>query len=110
MPRDYRVYLDDIADAVDQIESYVEGMDYDAFIEDRKTIDAVIRNLEIIGEAVKNLPDESKEKAKSIPWQKIVDLRNILIHAYFGVNLEIVWDVVENKLEDLKMTVKEMLE
>jgi uncharacterized protein with HEPN domain len=110
MPRDYRVYLDDIIDAINQIELYVEGMDYDAFVKDRKTIDAVIRNLEIVGEAVKNLPDESKEKAKTIPWKKIVDLRNILIHAYFGVNLEIVWDVVENKLEDLKMAVKEMLE
>lgn len=67
MPRDYKVYLDDIIDAIDRIESYVEGMDYDAFSEDRKTIDAVIRNLEIIGEAVKNLPIETKEKIKSIP-------------------------------------------
>jgi len=97
MPRDYKQQLDDILQAITFIREYVKGMDYNAFEADRKTQDAVIRNLEIIGEAARAVPDEIRDKASEIEWYKIIALRNILIHEYFGVNLKIVWDVIKNK-------------
>lgn len=109
MPRDYRLYLDDILDAIHQIRSYVEGQDEEAFAADRKTQDAVIRNLEIIGEAAGNLPAETKEIAREVDWRKITGLRNILIHEYFGINLPIVWDVVQNKLAPLETVCRRLL-
>ena len=94
MPRDFRLYLDDILDAVHQIRVYIAGMNEDDFAKDRKTQDAVIRNLEIIGEAAGNLPDQFQKMAQEIDWRKIKGLRNILIHEYFGINLPIIRDVV----------------
>jgi len=98
MPRDYLLYLDDILDSVNNIRDYTKGMDYNMFRRDRKTLDAVIRNLEIIGEAATRLPEPICSKAEDIEWRKIKGLRNILIHEYFGVSLPIIWDVVQNKL------------
>lgn len=102
MPRDHRQQLDDIIDAIACIKDYVSGMSFDEFANDRKTQDAVIRNLEVIGEAARVLPDCIKEKAATIEWYKIVALRNVLIHEYFGVNLKLVWDVIQNKLGELE--------
>jgi uncharacterized protein with HEPN domain len=102
MHRDYRLYLDDILEAIDRISEYVHGMDGDAFGSDRKTQDAVIRNLEVIGEASRNLADELKAQANEIEWSKIIGLRNILAHEYFGVSVPIVWDIVQNKLDPLR--------
>lgn len=102
MPRDFRLYLDDILDAVQQIRFYVEGQDEEAFRADRKTQDAVIRNLEVIGEAAGTLPDEVRNQMPEIDWRKFKGLRNILIHEYFGINPAIVWDIVRNKLGPLE--------
>jgi uncharacterized protein with HEPN domain len=102
MPRDHRQQIDDILTAISYIREYISGMSFDNFSDDRKTQDAVIRNLEVIGEAARVLPEEVKEKMDSIQWYKIVALRNILIHEYFGVNLQLVWDVIQNKLEELE--------
>ena len=102
MPRDFRLYLDDILEAIHQIRTYMADLDEEAFTTDRKTQDAVIRNLEIIGEAAGNLPEEIQKAAPEIDWRKIRGLRNILIHEYFGINLPIVWDVVKNKLGALE--------
>jgi uncharacterized protein with HEPN domain len=102
MHRDFRLYLDDIHDAIRSIREYTEGMTFDSFAGDRKTIDAVIRNLEIIGEAARNLPDEIKDQGVEIEWRKIVGLRNLLIHEYFGISKPVVWDVVKNKLDPLE--------
>ena len=110
MRRDYRLYLDDILDAVHQIRSYVQGQDEEAFASDRKTQDAVIRNLEIIGEAAGSLPAEIKEIAREVDWRKITGLRNILIHEYFGISLHIVWDVVQNKLAPLEEACRRLLD
>lgn len=110
MPRDSRLYLDDILGAVERIREYVRGMDYRMFTGDLKTQDAVIRNLEIIGEAARHLPVEMTEKAPTIEWPKITGLRNILTHEYFGVNLPIVWDVIQNKLEPLAEACHNLLE
>ena len=108
MHRDFRLYLDDILEAIHQIQTYVEGLDEESFGSDRKTQDAVIRNLEIIGEAVGNLPNEIQDAATEIEWRKIRGLRNILIHEYFGINLPIVWDVVQNKLGPLRQPAEKL--
>ena len=109
MPRDYKQQLDDILQAITFIREYVKDMDYKAFEADRKTQDAVVRNLEIIGEAVRAVPDEVRDKAAEIEWHKIVALRNILIHEYFGVNLKIIWDVIQNKLDAVETTCRRLL-
>jgi uncharacterized protein with HEPN domain len=109
MPRDPRVYLDDILESITQIETYIEGMDFESFSKDRKTIDAVVRNLEIIGEAARALPDDIREMIPGIEWHKIIGLRNILIHEYFGVNTTIVWDIINKKLTTIKQEVKKAL-
>jgi len=102
MPKDSRLYLDDILEAIDRIREYLLGLDYDAFQRDRKTQDAVVRNLEIIGEAAGRLPESLQAAAPEIEWRKITGLRNILAHEYFGVSLPIVWDVVQSKLDPLE--------
>ena len=86
MHRDHRLYLDDILEAISKIREYTTGLDYSAFVEDSKTQDAVVRNLEIIGEAAGRLPEPIRLASPEIEWCKIVGLRNILAHEYFGVS------------------------
>ena len=102
MPGDSRQYLEDIIEAVARIQSYVSDMDEGTFSADMKTQDAVLRNLGVIGEAVGRLPDTIDTAAPEVEWRKIRALRNILVHEYFGINLPIVWDVVQNKLRPVK--------
>ena len=102
MHRDHRLYLDDILEAIDRIREYVRGMNISDFSSDRKTQDAVIRNLEVVGEASRNLSDELKAQVTEIEWSKIIGFRNILAHEYFGVSIPIVWDIVEKKLDPLR--------
>jgi uncharacterized protein with HEPN domain len=99
--RDWRLYWDDIIGACEKIKRYTAGLDRDAFIADDKTGDAVIRNLEVIGEAAKHLPPEARELASDIEWKKICGFRDFLIHAYFGVDPDIVWSVVSDKVPEL---------
>jgi uncharacterized protein with HEPN domain len=110
VPRDSRIYLEDILAAATKIRSYVGTMGADEFLRDGKTVDAVVRNLEIIGEAVKQLPDAVRAQEPEIEWQKIAGLRDILIHAYARVDLDIIWDVVANKLPELETRVRTLLE
>ena len=110
MLKDFRLYLDDILDAVQQIRTYLADLSEEAFTTDRKTQDAVIRNLEIIGEAAGNLPEQIQEAAPEIDWRKIKGLRNILIHEYFGINLPIIWDVVQNKQGPLETACRKLVE
>jgi len=109
MPRDFRLYIDDILEAIHQIQTYIVDLDEDAFARDRKTQDAVIRNLEIIGEAAGNLPEQFQKTAPDIDWRKIKGLRNILIHEYFGINIPIIWDVVQSKLGPLEAACRKLL-
>jgi uncharacterized protein with HEPN domain len=110
MSRDYRLYLDDILEAIHQIRTYVADRDEESFATDRKTQDAVIRNLEIIGEAAGRLPEQIQKAGPDVDWRKIKGLRNILIHEYFGINLSIIWDVVESKLDPLEKACLRLLE
>jgi len=109
MPRDPRLYLDDILEAIGRIQEYTASLDYGMFAQDRKTQDAVVRNLEIIGEAARRLPESTKGGAAEIEWRKIVGLRNIVTHEYFVVSLPLIWDVVQNKLGPLEIACRRLL-
>ena len=110
MPRDSRVYLEDILASAAKIRSYVGTMGAEEFLRDGKTVDAVVRNLEIIGEAVKQLPEAERAKDPLVEWQKIAGLRDVLIHAYSSVDLDILWDVVANKLPEFEVRVRALLD
>ncbi len=109
MPRDPRLYLDDILEAIGNIRVYTSEIDYAGFEKDKKTQDAVVRNLEIIGEAAGHLPESLCVTAQEIEWRKIIGLRNILVHEYFGVSLPVVWDVVQNKLDALETVCRKLI-
>lgn len=110
MQRDYRAFLDDIIEAISKIEKYTEGLTFDEFKSNEMVADATIRNLEIMGEAVKNIPEEIKTKYKDIEWKKIAGLRDIVIHRYFGIVLEMIWDIIKNKLPVLKNKISVILQ
>jgi len=109
MPRDFRVHLEDIPGAIGKIKRYTKGLSKQGFAGDDKTLDAVVRNLEVIGEAVKQLPADLRAREPSIDWQKIAGLRDILIHQYFGIDVDILWDIAQNKLPALEASVSAML-
>lgn len=100
--RDYKLYLDDILEAVKRIERYTKGTTFARLKNDSLKIDGVVRNLEIIGEAAKNIPADIKDRHPDIEWKKMAGLRDILAHEYFGIDLDILWDIIKNKLPDLK--------
>ncbi len=100
------MYLEDIKNAILKIERYTEGMSFADFEKDEKTADAVIRSLEVIGEAVNNLPDDFKKDHNDIPWHCIVSMRNKMIHEYFGVDLEIVWKTIKDDMIEFKKKIK----
>jgi len=89
-------------EAIDKIERYTKDMDFAGWLEDEKTVDAVIRNIEVIGEASSHLPDEVLQRYKDIPWRLMKGIRNILAHEYFGVDLEIIWKTVKEDLPAIK--------
>jgi len=110
MHRDFRVYLEDILEAAGAAREFVAGMGKEELGKDRRTRDAVVRNLEIIGEALKKLPPQTKRDHPEVEWKKIAGLRDILVHDYFGIDMDIVWDVVQSKLPVLAEQVRRILE
>jgi uncharacterized protein with HEPN domain len=98
VPRDERVFLEDIVEACRKIQRFTSGFSFEQFRADEKTIDSVLRNLEVIGEAAKQISAEMRAEITTLDWQRIAGLRDILIHNYFGIDLDIVWDVVQNKV------------
>jgi uncharacterized protein with HEPN domain len=99
--RNYRLYLTDILDAGQAIQSYVATLDFESFQKDRMRYAASIREFEVIGEAVGKLPEELKIQYPEVPWREIKDFRNLLIHEYFGVDLRIVWNTIHQDLPPL---------
>ncbi len=102
--------IQDIHEAINRIQRYAAGLTYQAFLKDTKTQDAVARNFEILGEAAKGLSADFRRKHREINWKDIAGMRDRLIHHYFGVNWEIVWDVIQSKLPDLKAQLVAMLD
>lgn len=100
--RPNQLYIDDIKKAISKIESYVTGMTFDEFIKDVKTIDAIIRNIEIIGEAARHISHEVRLKYIEIPWKEIIGTRNKVLHEYFGIDEKILWKTIQEDLPLLK--------
>jgi uncharacterized protein with HEPN domain len=109
MKREYIDYVNDIAGEIKNIEKFIEGMDYPGFSTDLKTSHAVIRSLEVIGEAAGNLPDDVKKNYPDEPWYKIAGIRNKIAHEYFGVDLKIVWKTIKEDLPRLKFTAEKII-
>ena len=107
--RDPRLLLEDIASAIQKIDRYIAGMTLDAFKADDKTADAVVRNLEIIGEAARQLPSGFKETNDRVSWGQIAGLRNRIVHDYFGLDLEMIWFIITSDLPDLKGKILELI-
>ena len=110
MPKDDAVYLNHILDAITYIESYVKEAIEEEFMANHLVQDGVIRQLEIIGEAVKSLSYDLRDKYENIPWQDIAGIRNVLIHHYFGVDLGEIWLTVQNDIPDLKDNIQRILD
>lgn len=100
--RDPDLLLEDMLSAVKKVERYTAGMDQKSFLQDEKTLDAVVRNLEILGEAAKQLPEDFLTQHPGVPWRQIAGLRNRIVHEYFGLDLELIWEVVQKDLPQLK--------
>ncbi|MBI2172977.1 MAG: DUF86 domain-containing protein [Candidatus Aenigmarchaeota archaeon] len=108
MSKDVRVYLDDILESIAQIEKYTNKTDEDKFSKNIQLQDAVMRRLEIIGEAVKNISPEFKNRHDKIPWKNIAGMRDILIHEYSGVKIKRIWKVIKKDMIDLKKNISEI--
>ena len=104
--RDPLVLLEDILLAIQKIGRYTSKMDHEAFLRDELVIDGVARNLEIIGEAVRQLPEEFRRVHSQIPWTQIAGLRNRIVHDYFGLDLEIIWEIIQHDLPELERQVR----
>jgi uncharacterized protein with HEPN domain len=107
--RDYRLFLEDIQISIQKIEKYTADLTFETFSTNDLVIDAVIRNLEIIGEAVKKLPREIRERYSDIPWKEVAGFRDVLIHDYFGVDVGVVWRTIVEDLPFLKEYVELIL-
>ena len=109
MNRDYRLYLEDILEAIRRIERYVEGMDQGQFMEDDRTVDAVVKNLAVIGEAAKHIPPVIRRKYPHIPWKQMAGMRDKLVHEYFGAMLDVLWKTVQERLPQLRPAIEAAL-
>lgn len=110
MRKDPYVFLAHILQSIDLIEGYSQAKTMEEFIESPQLQDAIIRRIEIIGEAVKNLPEDFKKDHPEIEWQKIAGMRDVLIHQYFGVDLALTWDVVHSDIPDMMLKISRIIE
>lgn len=108
--RQPKLLLEDILESAEKIFTYTESLTYDDFIADSKTIDAVVRNFEIIGEAANRLPDELKDNNTEVDWHKLRGLRNRIVHDYFGINYKIIWSIIQEYLFELISQIKKLID
>lgn len=107
--RDYQDYVQDMVDSIIEIESFIAGMNFEAFSRDKKTINAVVRSVEVIGEATKKIPKNIRDNYPDIPWKKMSGMRDKLIHEYFGIDYEILWKAANDEIPPIKTTIKNIL-
>ena len=107
--RQYELFLKDIIEAIEKIKSYTFDLDIEDFKSNTMAVDACLRNLEVIGEATTNIPVEIKQEYKEIPWIEIKDFRNVVIYKYFSVDIDILWNIIETKLDSLKEQIEAIL-
>jgi len=108
--RNWKLFVIDILESINKIEKYIEGLSYEQFVIDEKTKDAVVRNLEIIGEAANQIPKEIQQKFRSVPWNQIIAMRNRMIHGYFVIDYRIVWDIVKIDIPSFKREIELILQ
>ncbi len=109
MRRDFRDYLEDILNAIDETAEFTQGHSFESFTQDRKTINAVVRSLEVLGEAAKRIPENLRAKAPDVPWRYMAGMRDKLIHEYFSVDIRIVWTVIKEELPPLRPSIFNLL-
>ena len=109
MSREWTLYVRDMVACCDRVLAYTEGLSRETFDQRGMVFDAVVRNLKLLGEAARQLPEQVRPKAPDIEWRKLIDLRNILIHGYFGVNEDILWDLVQNKVAPLRTALQALV-
>lgn len=110
MKRDCRLFIKDIMEAIEDIETFIDDMDFDKFYADKKTRSAVVWKLEVIGEATKNIPNSIRSKYKELPWKDMAGMRDKISHLYFGIDYKIVWEVFRKKLPIIKPVIKKMID
>ena len=109
MKKDPEIFIKHILESIEEIEKHTGGISAAGFLRSTLVQDAAIRRLEVIGEAVKKIPAEAKNRAKAVPWKQIAGLRDILIHEYFGVDLKLVWNIIKKDLPALKANMRKVL-
>ncbi len=109
MKKDPKLYLGHIIEAINRINKYTKGLSKDEFLKNILIEDATVRNIEIIGEAVKNLPGDFKKKHKEIPWKDIAGMRDRIAHFYFGIDYDLVWDTIEKDIPELKKKIQKLI-
>jgi uncharacterized protein with HEPN domain len=109
-PRNWKARIEDILEAIEKIDRYTTGMDYETFKADDKTVDAVVRNITIIGEASRNIPTDVKNRFVDIPWDEMRGIRNVIVHEYFGVSHSILWQTIKNNFPPLVSKLKKILD
>ena len=109
-PRHWRLYVQDMIDFAERAVTFTSGLNQDAFVGDRRTYDATLRNLELVGEAATHIPKDVREANTQIKWRRVVAVRNRLAHAYLGLDDDVIWDIIQTDLPDLLMEAKRLLE
>jgi len=107
--RHYLLFVEDMHESMNRIEEYIKGMDFEQFRKNYLVVDAVVRNLEIIGEASNKIPEDIKNRYPQIPWDKMYGLRNRISHEYFGLDYEIIWEIISKQLPDNKEQIKQII-
>ena len=110
MKRDYKLFIKDILESIERMDEFVEDIDFDKFVQDDKTSSAVVRKIEIIGEATKNIPKHIRQRYKGVPWSDMAKMRDKIIHFYFGIDYEVVWKVIKERLPEIKPIIHKILD